>query len=128
MPTVWRGNYVAEDPDAAAYLDAVGVADGQSLEPATRIAVNTFVEGCKSDGIWDAVKACCIMAGARTLNGALVPLVGPAPDNFNFVGIGTDYDRAAGLLGNATTKYLESNYAFPTDLQEIATCQSMNQQ
>ena len=113
MPTVWRGGYVNEDPDAAAYLDAVEVADGQSLEPATRTAVNTFVEGCKADGIWDAIKACCIMAGARTLAGALVPLVGTAPTNFNFVA--GDYDRETGLKGDGLGKYLDTNRANNSD-------------
>ena len=121
MPTVWRGGYVTEDPDAAAYLDAVGVADGQSLEPATRTAVNTFVEGCKSDGIWDAIKACCSLAGARTLAGALVPLVGTAPTNFNFVA--GDYNRTTGLIGDGSTKYLDSNRnnnAEPQDNQHFS--------
>ena len=118
MPTVWRGNYVVEDPDAAAYLDAVEVADGQSLEPDTRTAVNTFVEGCKFDGIWDAIKASCIMAGARTLAGALVPLVGTAPTNNNFVS--GDYDRETGLKGDASTKYLNSNRADNADPQDSA--------
>lgn len=47
------------------------------------------------------------MAGARTLNGALVPLVGTAPTNNNFVS--GDYDRETGLIGNGSTKYLNSN-------------------
>jgi hypothetical protein len=53
------------------------------------------------------IKAAPIMAGARTLNGALVPLVGAAPTNFNFVA--GDYNRKTGLVGNGTTKYLDSN-------------------
>lgn len=97
----------AEDPDAAAYLDAVEVEDGQALEAGVRAAVNDFVVGCKSDGIWSAIKASCILAGARTLDGALVPLVGSAPTNNNFVS--GDYDREDGLLGNGSTKYLDSN-------------------
>ena len=114
MPTVWRGNYVAEDPDAAAYLDLVEAADGQSLESATRTAVNTFVEGCKSDGIWDAIKASCIMAGARTLDGALVPLVGTAPDRFGTEG-NWNYDRKTGLEGDGSTNYVSSNRNNNTD-------------
>jgi hypothetical protein len=47
------------------------------------------------------------MAGARTLNGALVPLVGAAPTNFNFVS--GDYNRETGLVGDGSTKYLNSN-------------------
>jgi hypothetical protein len=73
------------DPDAKAYIAAVETADGQALEPAIRTAYDQFIRGCKSDGIWDAIKASCILAGARSLSGALVPLVGAAPTNNNFV-------------------------------------------
>jgi hypothetical protein len=103
------------DPDAQAYLLAVEAADGQPLEPAVAIAVNDFVVGCKADGIWSAIKASCILAGARTLSGALVPLVGTAPTNFNFVS--GDYNRETGLVGNGSTKYLDSNRANNVDPQ-----------
>jgi hypothetical protein len=95
------------DPDAAAYIAAVEAADTQALETATRYAINNFVIGCKQDGIWTAIKAGCILAGARTLEGALVPLVGTAPTNFNFVA--GDYNRETGLVGDGSTKYLDSN-------------------
>jgi len=95
------------DPDALAYLAEVERADGQALESGTRDAVIAFVTGCKADGIWTAIKASCILAGARTLEGALVPLAGTAPTSFNFVA--GDYDRKTGLAGDGTTKYLNSN-------------------
>jgi hypothetical protein len=47
------------------------------------------------------------MAGWNGLAGALIPLKGPAPTNFNFVS--GDYDRTTGLIGDGTTKYLDSN-------------------
>jgi hypothetical protein len=109
------------DPDAAAYILAVEAADGQALEADVRSAIEAFIVGCKTDGIWSAIKASCIMAGARTLAGALVPLVGPAPTNLNF-GAG-DYDRKTGLVGNGSTKYLDSNRnnnADPQDSRHIA--------
>ena len=96
-----------DDADATAYLAAVQAADGQVLEPAVRLAVNSFIKGCKADGIWTAIKASCILAGARTLTGALVPLVGAAPTNFNFVS--GNYNRKTGLVGNGISKYLDSN-------------------
>ena len=105
---------LVDDPDAMTYLAAVEAADGQALEPATRRAVNAFIKGCKADGLWPAIKASCILAGARTLSGALVPLVGTAPTNFNFVS--GDYDRKTGLKGNGTTKYLNSGVSTGTDL------------
>lgn len=95
------------DSNAAAYIAAVEAADGQPLEDAVKTAINNFVVGCKADGIWTAIKASCILAGARTLTGALVPLVGTAPTNNNFAS--GDYNRETGLAGNGSTKYLDSN-------------------
>ena len=97
----------AYDPDAQSYITAVEAADGQALEVGVKDAINDFVIGCKADGIWNAIKASCILAGARTLAGALVPLVGTAPTNFNFVA--GDYNRETGLVGDGSTKYLDSN-------------------
>ena len=102
-----RQTWQPMDPDAAAYITAVEAADGQALEEKVKIAIDNFVLGCKADGIWSAIKACCILAGARTLDGALVPLVGAAPTNFNFVA--GDYNRETGLVGDGSTKYLNSN-------------------
>jgi hypothetical protein len=107
---------LVSDSDAAAYLAAVQAADGQLLEPATRQAINNFVIGCKQDGIWTAIKASCILAGARTLAGALVPLAGTAPTNFNFVS--GDYNRKTGLVGDGSTKYLNSNRNNNADPQD----------
>jgi hypothetical protein len=95
------------DLDAAAYIAAVEDVDGQTLEDGVKAAINSFVVGCKADGIWSAIKASCILAGARTLAGALVPLAGTAPTNNNFVS--GDYNRETGLLGDGSTKYLNSN-------------------
>jgi hypothetical protein len=95
------------DADVKAYVAAVEAADGQALELEVIKAYDNFILGCKHDGIWNAIKASCILAGARTLDGALVPLVGSAPTNFNFVS--GDYDRETGLVGDGSTKYLDSN-------------------
>ena len=113
-----RGHFLrtAYDPDAWAYILAVQDADAQSLETGVQRAIDTFVKGCKADGIWTAIKASCILAGARTLSGALIPLVGTAPTNVNFVS--GDYNRKTGLVGNGSTKYLNSNRANDTDPQD----------
>ena len=103
------------DSDAQAYITAVETADGLALETAVKDAINAFVVGCKADGIWNAIKASCILAGARTLNGALVPLAGTAPTNNNFVA--GDYNRKTGLKGNESTKYLDSNRSDNADPQ-----------
>jgi|GWRWMinimDraft_6_1066014.scaffolds.fasta_scaffold08657_4 hypothetical protein len=105
---------LVSDADATAYLAAVQAADGQLLEPAVRIAVNNFIVGCKADGIWTAIKASCILAGARTLAGALVPLTGAAPANIGPF-VSGDYNRKIGLVGNGTTKHLDSNRAANSD-------------
>ena len=101
------GGGAGYDTDAQAYITLVEAADSQSLGTGVKDAINAFVVGCKSDGIWDAIKAACIMAGARTLDGALVPLVGTAPQPYNFVS--GDYDRKLGIEGDGATKYLDSN-------------------
>jgi len=105
------------DPDALAYINAVETADGQALEAEVKTAIINFVVGCKADGNWNFLVASCILCGARTLAGALVPLRGNAPLNVKF--LTGNYDRKAGLTsdGGATgllTGYNNSNTAdFP---------------
>jgi hypothetical protein len=111
-----KGYSLPDDADAVAYIAAVEAADGQALETATRMAINSFVKGCKADGIWPAIKASCILAGARTRLGALTPLVGTAPTSFNFVD--GDYNRKTGLVGDGSTKYLDSNRNNNADPQD----------
>ena len=96
------------DPDALDYINRVETADGQRLEQGVRTAINKFVLGCKQDQIWTSLVASCIMAGARTVAGAITPLVGNAPTNNNFVA--GDYSRTLGLLGNDSNKYLNTGY------------------
>jgi hypothetical protein len=108
MTLVWASGFNGvTDPDVQTYIAAVEAADGQAIEGNVAYAINDFVVGCKDDGIWDAIKASCILAGARTLSGALVPLKGTAPTNFNFVA--GDYNRETGLKGNGSNKYLSAN-------------------
>jgi hypothetical protein len=102
----FKSGIVVSDSDANTYLRAVETTDGQPLEPAVAWAVDSFVVGCKRDGIWSAIKACCILAGARTRLGALTPLSGAAPTSVNFAD--ADYNRKTGLLGNGSSKYLAS--------------------
>ena len=108
------------DTDAQAYITAVETADSASLETGVKDAINAFVVYCKAQGIWTAIKASCILAGANTLSGALVPLAGTAPTNFNFVG--GDYNRKTGLKGDGVagvgTKYLNTNRNTNADPQD----------
>jgi hypothetical protein len=111
-----RKGWQPMDSDAAAYIAAVEAADTEPLEEKTKIAIDNFVLGCKADGIWSALKASCILAGARTLEGALVPLVGAAPTNVGPF-VSGDYNRKTGLVGNGSTKYLDSGRAGNADPQ-----------
>ena len=102
------------DPDAEDYINRVIAADvaagnTSGLEVGVQDAINAFVLSCKSDGIWPAIKASCILAGARTLAGALVPLIGDAPTNVGGNFVDGDYNRETGLKGDGSTKYLNSN-------------------
>jgi hypothetical protein len=101
------------DADAAAYLRAVEAADGQALETPVKRAVDDFFRGTKADGTFSALKAACILCGARTLAGALVPLAGTAPTNVADGFVAGDYTRGGatpGLQGDGTS-YLDSGRA-----------------
>ena len=117
------GQPLPTDPDAIDYLNRVAAADGgASVEVGIAQAIDAFVRGCKADSAgyagdptrsnWDAMQASCIMCGARTLSGALVPLKGTAPTPYNFAS--GDYSRSGatpGLKGNGIGKYLDTNYS-----------------
>lgn len=110
------GQSLPTDPDAIDYLNRVAAADGAGVEVGVAMAVDAFVRGCKADGTWSALKASCIMCGARTISGALVPLAGPAPTPYNFAS--GDYSRTTGLKGDGATKYLDTNRANNADGQD----------
>ena len=105
----------AFSPEATDYFARIATA-GSSITTANKNAVNAFIVGCKADGIWTAIKASCLLAGPDDLTGALVPLVGAAPTNVNFVS--GDYSRTTGLVGDGTTKYLNSNRNNNADPQD----------
>jgi hypothetical protein len=100
------------DSDVRAYIAAVEQADTQPLEQAVKDAYRNFIVGCKADGIWSAIKSSCILMGARTLAGALTPLVGSSPTNVNNNFVSGDYGatgRKEGLKGSAS-KYIDTNF------------------
>jgi hypothetical protein len=107
------------DPDAADYFARIAAA-GSTISAGNQAAVNSFVVGCKADGIWNAIKASCLLAGPDTLTGALVPLVGVAPTNNNFVD--ADYNIINGLTGNGSNKWIVSNRNNNTDPQDNHSC------
>jgi hypothetical protein len=91
-------------------------AAGSTVSQPVANAVSAFVDGCQADGIWDAMKSVVLLAGADTLAGALAPLKGTAPTSYNFVS--GDYSKTSGLVGNGSTKYLDSNRAGNADPQD----------
>jgi hypothetical protein len=125
MAIIWVGTgrfnaYIGPVQDYIDRVVAADVAAGNTLglEVGVRDAYDVFIRDSinvgdlgTSGGVLSQansiIKAAPIMAGARTLAGALVPLVGPAPTNFNFVA--GDYNRKTGLVGDRSTKYLNSN-------------------
>jgi hypothetical protein len=78
-------------------------------------AIDRFIKGCREDGIYDDLNACCVMAGWSNLAGALTPLKGAVPTNSGF--LYADLDRGIGLTGNGSSKYLDSNRANNADGQ-----------
>jgi hypothetical protein len=116
---MYLGSTAFWDADAAAYIRAVEAADGQALELGVCNAYhNFFLELKATSGLFDAIKACCILCGARTLAGALVPVVGDAPTNVADGFASGDYSRTAGLTGDGATTYLDSNRANDADPQD----------
>jgi hypothetical protein len=108
LSRILTSSYIISDTDAATYIALVEAADKTSLSYTYRKGVNDFIAGCKSDNIWGNINASCILCGARTLNGCLVPLVGPIPKNNRFSD--ADYNRATGLVGNKSNKNIDTNF------------------
>ena len=107
------------DSDAVSYLSALSSADGTGVEVGVAKVIEDFIVGCKSDGIWDSIKASCILAGARTLNGALVPLAPPlgselwsvsTPSIVNFGGSIGVWDGSTRTMSNSV---IGSNVSYP---------------
>lgn len=123
-------NATPYDADAAAFIARVEAADaaaGQSggLERLIQNAIHTFFISCKADespiaGVsnFQALKSACIMAGAKTRQGARVPLL-PTMATITEHGAagGWVYDRKQGLRGNGADNYLNSNRNLDSDPQ-----------
>jgi hypothetical protein len=126
MAIIWVGTgrfnaYIGPVQDYIDRVVAADVAAGNTLglEVGVRDAYDVFIRDSinvgdlgTSGGVLSQansiIKAAPIMAGARTLPGCLVPLVGTAPTRFGTEG-GWNYNRRTGLAGNGTNNYLNSN-------------------
>jgi len=125
MAIIWVGTgrfsaYIGPVQDYIDRVVAADVAAGNTLglEVGVRDAYDVFIRDSinvgdlgTSGGVLSQansiIKAAPIMAGARTLAGALVPLVGAAPTRFGTEG-GWNYNRKTGTAGNGTNNYLDS--------------------
>ena len=103
------------DADAIDYLSRMATADGAGVEVGVATAVDAFFRDSKAAGVFSALKACCILTGARTLAGALVPVVGDAPTPNGFVS--GDYSRTDGLRDPGGTSLLDTGRSSTDDPQ-----------
>jgi len=92
------------DADAIDYLSRMATADGAGVETGVAVAVDAFITDSKALGVWDSIRSSCILAGARTLAGALVPLKNEGPElwddpNPSFI---VNSDGSAGTWDAAT--------------------------
>lgn len=99
----------AYDSEAQAYFNAI-VANSGTISTASKGYINTFVLAAKSHSYWTKMYIFAPFVGDQLL----AALVGFKPSaattvtmtNGNFVS--GDYSEATGLLGNGTTKYIDT--------------------
>lgn len=101
-----REKFITIDPDVINYVTAVETADGAPLEQEVVTAFEAFIIECKIAGIWDKIGTGCILAGARTLAGAMVPIKGSFIPTLSQTGF--DYVRKTGFGGS--TFSINTNY------------------
>lgn len=110
---IWkRKNYTRE---VIEWRDAIVANGGATPTSSTLKTFDTFVKGCKADGIWDLILDCAFFVGLADLNSILVKLKTPTGvarvlTNNNFVsGDYTVTGASAGLKGNGSNKFLNTN-------------------
>lgn len=97
------------DPDAAGYFARI-VAAGSTISTANRAAVNALFLTLKSQSIWTLISDLYLFAGVDDLTGCLVKAKGSGSlSNTSFVS--GDHNRTTGLLGNGSSKYLNTGLA-----------------
>lgn len=104
------------DTDANTWF--TNVAAVSSVSSANKISINAFFASLKQGGVWNAIQQSNLFAGATSLSGALVPIVGNAPTNYLNSFIDSDYNYLTGLKGNASTKYLNTGRANNADVNQ----------
>ena len=97
------------DPDAADYFARI-VSAGSSISVDNKAAVNTLFLALKTQSIWTLISQLYLFAGVDNLTGCLVKAKGSGSlSNTSFVG--GDHNRTTGLLGNGSSKYLNTGLA-----------------
>jgi len=108
----YGGTNVPTDTDGLDYLSRMATADGTGLETGVAGAIDRFIKACKADNIWDSIRSSCILAGARSLNGALVPIKNEGPELVDINSLPTpSLTEAGGSSGawDASTRKMLSN-------------------
>jgi len=95
---------VSYDADALVWINGVETQDAQSLEVGVKLAMNQLLIDAKALGVWTGMSNWLIKMGARTLNGALVNIKTGTIQVTNNNFVAGDYNRTAGLAGNASNK------------------------
>jgi len=94
------------DPDAIIYRDSV-IAAGATISANNFTAANNLFIGLKNQSLWTLIDQLYLLAGTSSLTGALVKAKGSGSlTNVNF--IGGDYSQTTGLVGNGSSKYLNT--------------------
>ena len=119
---------VPTDADALDYLDRMAAADGASVEVGVAVAVDAFFKDAKESGVLSSIRASCILAGARTLAGALVPLKNEGPELWaeqtptinNADGSAAEWDAATLTMSNTspTTSIIRPRFDFYVGLED----------
>lgn len=113
-------------PDAAAWAANADTSWSAVASPERRTAdqaVAEFEGLLRRMGIWDGLDQALVYAG-DSLASALVPLKGAAPINYNFVE--GDYTETGGLVGDGSTKYLDSQQTVTDDIDHTMVIHSDN--
>lgn len=106
------------DFDAQSYIQRVERASNGAMHPVAKLAINQFVVETKRFDLWSKINTCCILMGARTVTGALIPLKGTAPSGQGTLSTLYAINNQPGIYFNANTaNYIITNRNVNADAQ-----------
>ncbi len=88
------------DPDAADYFSRIAAA-GSSISDTNKTAVDTLIRALKTNSIWSELQLFVLGAGADSLAGAMVPVIGGTQTI-----VGTITHSRTGGLTQVSTAYI----------------------